>query len=112
MKRDIETIRDILPRLDQYNNKPIEDKLIEYHLRMMLNGNIITGKTTVADNTTFFNDLELTNEGYDILTSITNDDIWSEVKETLHKNGFTVNDVPLAVVRELANKAIISRLEL
>src|SRR5690625_1345833 len=112
MKRDIETIRHILLRIESYNNKPIEDTKVNYHLKIMIDGNIIKGNSMTADNTTFYKGLELTSEGYDLLTGISNKQLWNDIKETLEKNDLTVNDVPIAIIKEVANKIIMNRLEI
>lgn len=110
--RDIELVRHILIGPSEYEDQPIDNEKILHHLRLMLNGNMLTAKTMNADDTTFFSNIELTSYGYDLLTSISNDDIWQLVIEQLDSGGLDVNEVPLSIIQEVANKIMRDKIGL
>lgn len=107
MKRNLETIRNILLRLESYNDKELTDKEIIYHLDMLINTKYVETTTVLKDGGSFYyQDLKLTWEGHELLASISNKQVWESIKNTLHENNFSVDDVPIEVVKTLSQKIL------
>jgi len=103
MKRDLETIRDILIRLESYNDKEITDKELIYHFDLLMEKHI-TGVRLQDGSSLYFTQLNLTEEGYDLLTHISNKTVWDSIKEKLNENNMTVNDVPIDIIKWLSKE--------
>lgn len=104
IKRDINTIREILSRLDSYEDKEITDDKLIYHLKLLIDSKYIEASTLREGNTVISFNLNLTEKGYDLLTHISNKTVWDAINDKLHENGFTVNDVPIDIIMHLSQK--------
>ncbi len=105
MKRNLETIRDILIRLESYNDKELTDRELIYHMDLLMDKHI-TGARLQDGSSVYLTQLNLTEEGYDILTHISNKTVWDSIKENLAENDMTVNDVPIDIIKWLSQKTM------
>ena len=103
MKRNLETIRDILIRLESYNDKEITDRELMYHFDLLME-EYIAGVRLRDGSSLYFTQLNLTEEGYDLLTHISNKTVWDSIKEKLNENNMTVNDVPIDIIKWLSKE--------
>lgn len=102
MKRDIEVLRVILINLDSYNNKELSDDKTIYHINLLINAKYAEAKRLVDGGVTFYDNLAYTEEGYDLLTHISNDTVWRSIKERIEVNNMSVNEVPIDVIKSLS----------
>lgn len=110
MKRNPETVRNILLNPSQYVGVPLEDKRISYHIRLLADAGLLQGEYIYGDGMTMWTELKITWEGHELLSSVMNDSVWEEVKNIIESNGFILDDVPLSVIKELGNKTILDKL--
>lgn len=107
MKRNLETIRDILIRLESYNDTEVsrEDS---YHLQELINQGLVSAIATMADGRhVYYQGLTLSWEGHELLASISNGYVWYSIKGRLHEHELTVNDVPVAIVKKLSEQIMM-----
>lgn len=106
MKRNLESIRDILIRLESYNDTEVTDQETLYHMDMLIDSKHIDAVFVREGNLTYFSRLSLTEKGYDLLTHISNKTVWDSIKENLAENDMTVNDVPIDIIKWLSQKTM------
>ena len=101
-----------MPRLMQYENKELEGKdkqAIEYmKQRNLLHAEAIN----VGDGVVIYRRLELSQDGHDLLASITNNEVYLEIKRRAESEGLTVDTLPLTIIKDLAGKILRERLEI
>lgn len=102
MKRDLNIMREVLKNADTYTGEWITDEATIYHIKFMTDAELIDSKLLVDGDNILINHCSLKEKGYDLLTHITNDYVWDEVKERLSDNDMTVNDVPIDIIKWLA----------
>lgn len=107
VKRDLETVRYILGKLDSYNDIELDSKE-SYHLQELIKQELVTASGTLRDGrATFYQGLSLTWNGHELLAAISNEYVWETIKEKLQENGMTVNDVPVSVINKLSEQILI-----
>jgi len=106
MKRNLETIRDILIRLESYNDKDITDKELKYHMDLLIESEYINARKLQDGNTSMYIGLKLTDKGYDLLTHISNKTVWNSIKDNLSDNDMTGSDVPIDIIKWLSQKTM------
>ncbi len=106
MKRDMNIVRNILINHDVYEDKELTDLEEVYNLDLLIESEHMKGKKLQDGNEFLYINLNLTEKGYDLLLHISNDTVWQEIKDTLNMHGFTVNDVPSDVLKDLSRQAM------
>ncbi len=106
MKRNLETIRDILIRLESYNDKDIADEKLKYHMDLLIDSGHIQAQRLQDGSAAVYINLKLTDKGYDLLTHISNETVWESIKDNLAENDMTVNDVPIDIIKWLSQKTM------
>lgn len=110
MKRDLETVRHIMSRIESYNDTEITGDIV-YHLEELINQGLVNANQILSDGSIkFFRGLSLTWDGHDLLASISNRFVWESIKEKLNEHDLTVNDVPIEVIKKISEKIIIDML--
>lgn len=104
MKRSQETVRHILKHIDQYDGKGISDEATLYHLKMMRTSEMIDYETLRDGDVVHVIGLTLLEEGYDLLSYITNDYVWEDVKNRIHDKQMDIDDVPTDIIKWLAEE--------
>lgn len=111
MKRDLETIRNILSNISAYENIEVTEKEA-YHLSELIDQGLVNAIEILADGKAkYYYGLSLSWEGHELLTYISNDTVWNSIKQILNKNNFTVNEVPIEVIKKLSEKVMLSMLK-
>lgn len=111
MDWDIDMFRRILTRLEQYNETDIS-KSVQEHVRLLVSGRFIEGSSIRDGSDVVYINMALTYEGYELLSSLSNAGVWEDVKEQLRSDGLEPNEVPLSIIKQLADKNIKERLHL
>lgn len=111
MKRNPETIRNILSNLQDYVGHTSDDPEVSYHLNLLSDAGFIDGEYMFGDGECVWTQLELTWKGHEFLASIRIDSVWEEVRQTVIANDFPLKDIPLAIIKELGNKVILDKLK-
>lgn len=110
VKRNLETIRHIMTRLDSYDNTEVTGD-IAYHLQELINQDLVKASQTLADGRIiYYQGLALTWNGHELLAAISNKTVWDLIKEKLYDHNLTVDDVPVEVVKKISEKVIIDML--
>lgn len=120
MKRDMELVRRILLFLEDEDRDYCEGEgfnyllicidgyskeEVDYHLRIMKDGEIIKGELPVGDNQIITHSgVSLNWKGHDFLETFKDDGNWSEVKEWLSNKGKKVSDVPFDFLLEMGKE--------
>jgi len=117
MKRDMDLVRKILLALEAYEHgyapssgfmiRGYDGDVIEYHLRIMKQGDLIGGETVTAHGDT--SPMWLTWQGHEFLDAVRDDEIWSGVNRLLRDDGLSPSFV---LLQELALKILSARLGL
>lgn len=105
-KLDKELIRDILLNLETYKDVQVTDEQVKYHLHLMEDGELIHATKLQDGNETYYIQLTMSDKGYDLLSHITNDYVWDSVKDKLQDKDLTVNDVPMDIIKWLAQETL------
>ena len=106
MRLDKELIRDILINIHKYKDTPITDEQIKYHLYIMEDGELIRTNKLQDGNETIYIQLDMSSEGYELLTHISNSYVWDSIKERLQERDMTVNDVPMDIIKWLSQETM------
>lgn len=108
MKRNLETIREILKRLHAYEDTELSND-VSYHIDGLIDQGYVNAVQVLRDGRTFYyQGLRLTWEGHELLASISNETVWQSIKDKLSERDLTVDDVPVAVVRQLSHNIMLS----
>lgn len=103
MKRSLETIREILIRLESYKDKELSPN-VYYHLQVLIDQGIVNASQVLRDGRVFYyQGLTLTWEGHELLSSISNKTVWDSIKDKLDEHDLTVDDVPVEVIKKLSH---------
>ena len=106
MNRDIEIIRSILSNPKKYEGQPIDDDKIKYHLKILSDSDFLEGEYIFGDGSFLWTQINLTWEGHELLSSISNKDVWETVKERMKDNDMSIDEVPIEVIKKLAQEVI------
>lgn len=106
MGRDMETIRNILSNPKKYEGQPIDDDKIKYHLKLLSDSDFLEGEYIFGDGSFLWTQINLTWEGHELLYSISNKDVWETVKERMKDNDISIDEVPIEVIKKLAQEVI------
>lgn len=117
MKRDLDLIRKILLKIEDYSGQlPIfpeyfsdlcdDQNVIDLHLNLLADSDFIEyyDSTTIGHCYKQYHIIRMTSAGYDYLDSIRDDTIWKTTKEKLAKVG---GSATLDIVKDLATAAIM-----
>lgn len=121
MKRDLDTIRYVLLRLEEIDRDCItpdalvdddhsEDE-VKFHLRLLADVNYI--KAHVAENISGYYTVvvyRITMQGYDYLDSVRDPNIWGKIKEKLQKLHGGAVSVALDIVKSIGTELILKLL--
>ena len=122
MKRDWDTIRKILTKLEESassdtlslsNFPPEKAEEISYHIELLLEANLIEGEMTptLGKGPTSFYITRLTWNGHEFLDAINNDTIWEKTKKSFSKNGISMTfELVKTVATETAASVLKSAL--
>jgi hypothetical protein len=123
MKRDWDTIRTILTKLEdstssndilELSSFPLEEaEKISYHIELLLEANLIEGEMTptLGSGPTSFYITRLTWYGHEFLDSINNDTIWKKTKKSFSNSGISMTfELVKTVATETAASALKSAL--
>lgn len=110
MKRDMELIREILIKVENFEiHQPQEIEIegyssqqINYHIKMLAQIGFIKAHDFSSFDGELWLPKELTWNGHEFIDSIRNDNVWQKIKEKL---GSDVSTLPLTVVSQVAIEA-------
>lgn len=123
MKRNWDTIREILTRLEELPNTDAtlqlsdfpEDRAFDYsyHMELLIEAGLIEGQLseTLGGGPTYFLAQRLTWPGHEFLDSIRSDTVWSKTKKTFASRGvemtfdlvkFVATEISVALIRGVA----------
>lgn len=105
MSRDFDIIRKVLLNPKDYSGVIIKDDRVAYNIKLMIDGELITGKMLVDGNDYLFNGVELKDKGLDLLSYIGDDYVWNEIKKRTDEKGLDYN-LPQDILKSLADKII------
>jgi len=117
MKRDMELVRKILMvlaehegesfvgrlNIDGYNNE-----IVDYHISIMLDGGLLTGRSQRGDDRLLCNDIKISWLGNDLLEAIKNDTTWEKMKTFAKSKGLNISDIPVEMLKEIAISVVRS----
>ena len=107
MKRNLETIRDVLMQLYNYEDTELNDD-VSYNIEGLIEQGYVTAHQVLRDGRTIYcQGLSLTWEGHELLASISNSTVWELIKGKLSEHDLTVDDVPIAVIRKLSHNIMM-----
>lgn len=110
MKRDLEVIREILSKVEAYEDKEVESSEA-YHLSELINQGLINATQTMSDGRIkYYYGLTLSWEGHELLAAISNSYVWESIKDKLGEHDLTVNDVPIEVIKKLSENIMLDML--
>lgn len=110
MKRSVKLIREMLPRLAQYEGEVIEDDQARYHIEMLVKANLVEALSIHGDGDVIYTSLELTLTGHDLLSVISSREVWSEMNKRAEDNELDIDSLPLEVIQKLGNEIMLSKL--
>ena len=119
MKRDWDTIREILTTLENNtssNNIQLSDfpsqeaENISYHVELLLEANLVDGEMDeiLGREPSDFDISRLTWNGHEFLDSINNDTVWNKTKKSFASNGISMT---IELIKSVAADATTSILK-